>query len=198
MPLRLSASMPEPRLVTLDDIETAVWRELASACSHARHPWRRCVVATVGEDGPEARTMVLRECEPSVQLVALYTDARSPKLEQLSRDARAQIVCWSPELHWQVRLRCDMQVETQGLAVSTRWARVRFSPGAQDYLSHLPPGTDLLPDRPDSPPVHPDAVAHHHFAVLTARVRSIDWLELHETGHRRARFEAGGRAWCTP
>lgn len=75
---------------------------------------------------------------------------------------------------------------------------MRFSPAAQDYLSHLPPGAPLaaLPQMPRGP--HADAVAHHHFAVLTAQVQAIDWLELHAEGHRRASFEAGERAWRSP
>jgi len=195
--------MTDTRLQELNEVEAAVWRELDLAAGQPGHEWRRCVVATTGPDGPEARTMVLRECDAQARLLVLYTDARSPKLQQVALDPRAQIVCWSSALSWQLRLRCYLQVETQGLAVSTRWARVRFSPGAQDYLSHLPPGAVLPPDTPHpalSAPraAHHDAVAHHHFAVLIARVQAVDWLELHAAGHRRARFQGNERAWHTP
>lgn len=179
---------------SLEDIEAAVWHELHRAGGDPAHDWRRCVVATLGPEGPEARTMVLRECDREAAAVVLYTDARSPKLAQLSADPRGQIVCWSPALNWQVRLRVVFGVETEGLGVSARWARVRFSPTAQDYLSHLAPGAPLGAPTPP----HADAVAHHHFAVLTARVRSIDWLALHPEGHQRARFEAGERQWLAP
>ncbi len=193
--------MTDTRLQDLNEVEAAIWRELAQAAGEPRHEWRRCVVATAGPDGPEARTMVLRECDAQARLLVLYTDARSPKLQQVAQDPRAQIVCWSSALNWQLRLRCHLQVETQGLAVSTRWARVRFSPGAQDYLSHLPPGAALQPhaQHPALPrAAHHDAVAHHHFAVLIAQVQAVDWLELHAAGHRRARFEGNERAWRTP
>lgn len=178
----------------LEDLEAAVWHELQQAASEPAHAWRRCVVATTGPDGPEARTMVLRECDPAEGRLVLYTDARSPKRAQLAADPRAQIVCWSPALGWQVRLRVTLSVETEGLGVSTRWARVRFSPAAQDYLSHLPPGAPLA----DGPALHANAVAHHCFAVITAQVHGIDWLALHPNGHRRARLGPGGRAWLTP
>lgn len=179
---------------SLEDLEHDIWRELRQAASDPAHEWRRCVVATVGPDGPEARTMVLRECVSDRAELVLYTDARSPKLAQLAADARVQIVCWSATLGWQVRLRGQAHAETEGLGVSTRWARVRFSPAAQDYLSHLPPGNPV--GAPAS--VHADAVAHHHFAVLVVRVREIDWLALHCDGHRRARLGAGERHWVTP
>lgn len=191
--------MSDPRLNDLSQIEADLWRELALATQQRDHAWRRCVVATAGLDGPEARTMVLRECDPPGRWLALYTDARSPKLKQVVADPRAQIVCWSPVLKWQLRLRCRLQLETEGLAVSTRWARVRFSPGAQDYLSHLPPGAVLEPATPHAQgKPHPDAIEHHHFAVLIAHVQAIDWLELHEAGHRRAVFDGNTSAWRAP
>lgn len=138
--------------------------------------------------------MVLRECDPERAELVLYTDARSPKLAQLAADERVQIVCWSHQLNWQVRLRGKAFAETDGLGVSTRWARVRCSPAAQDYLSHLPPGAPLGA----APGLHADAVAHHHFAVLVVRVQQIDWLALHRDGHRRAQLGASGRRWLVP
>ena len=35
-------------------------------------------------------------------------------------------------------------------------------------------------------------------AVVTAKVRSVDWLELHADGHRRAHFGADGAQWLQP
>jgi hypothetical protein len=66
-----------------------------------------------------------------------------------------------------------------------------LSPAATDYLSPLPPGTPV--DR-----VTPDRASRSHFAVLVAAVESIDWLELHADGHRRARFDASGARWLQP
>lgn len=188
----MNASSPTES--ALREVETAVWRELGRATTDAAHAWRRCVVATTGPDGPDARTMVLRECDAEARTLVLYTDTRSPKCLQLAADPRATIVCWSPVLNWQVRLRVTMMAETEGLGVSTRWVRVRFSPAAQDYLSHQPPGAPLGA----APPPHPDAVAHHHFAVLTAQVLAVDWLELNPAGHRRALFEDGVGRWVAP
>jgi hypothetical protein len=38
-----------------------------------------------------------------------------------------------------------------------------------------------------------------HFALLEAGVQSIDWLELHAQGHRRARFSIDATArWLQP
>jgi pyridoxamine 5'-phosphate oxidase len=84
-----------------------------------------------------------------------------------------------------------LAVQTDGLAVSSRWARLKLSPGAQDYLSALPPGSVL-----------DNAIGARgeraHFALIEATVDSIDWLELHAQGHRRAAFDAAGARWLQP
>ena len=75
--------------------------------------------------------------------------------------------------------------------MSSRWARLKMSPAAHDYLSPLPPGTAV--DRP-----LPERGSRAHFGVVTARIDAIDWLELHADGHRRAAFDAEGRRWLVP
>jgi pyridoxamine 5'-phosphate oxidase len=65
---------------------------------------------------------------------------------------------------------------------------LKLSPAAQDYLSPLAPGVPLTG-------AAAALSARHHFAVITANVMSIDWLELHREGHRRAVFSEQPAAW---
>jgi len=101
------------------------------------------------------------------------------------------VVAWSPELGWQLRMTVRLEVETSGLAVSSRWARLKMTPAAQDYLSPLPPGSPLAHPAPERG-------SREHFALVTARVERIDWLDLATAGHRRAIFEASGARWVQP
>ena len=56
-----------------------------------------------------------------------------------------------------------LAVEDDGLEVSSRWARVKMSPSAQDYLAALPPGTPLSR-------YTPERGTREHFAVIVAQV----------------------------
>jgi hypothetical protein len=85
-----------------------------------------------------------------------------------------------------------MAVQTGGLQVSSRWARLKLTPAAQDYLSPLPPGS------PVAERYEPERATRSHFAVISARVLSTDWLELHADGPRRAQFGADGARWLQP
>ena len=187
--------MGEERLAALDAIEAEVWRQLAAAATtDKKHPWRTPALATVEGDGADARIVILREVEVSERRLRLFTDARAAKVAQLRSHPAGTLVMWSPQLGWQLRCRVQLTLEPPGLATSSRWARIKFSPAAQDYVSPLPPGAPVATPEPPSQ----DAVPREHFAVITAQVLAIDWLELHPQGHRRARFDSAGAAWLQP
>lgn len=192
------------RIEALEAIHAACWHELSQAARQRGHGWRRLALATLApaatqDDAPlpELRTVVLREVQADERLLVFYTDSRSPKVGQLKARPQAAGMVWCPALGWQLRLRLHCAVDTGGLGVSSRWARLKMHPAAQDYLSPLPPGTAL--SGPSEPAPQPDRHDRGHFAVVFARVQAIDWLELHDQGHRRAAFDAEGRGrWLTP
>lgn len=179
----------------LASIRAQIWAELGAAAAAPGHPWRTAVLATAAEDaeaGCDARTVVLREVDAEAQELVFFTDARSPKVGQIAQRAGAVMVMWSAPLGWQLRLAVTLGVETSGLAVSSRWARLKMTPAAQDYLSPLPPGTPL------NHHCEPERGSRGHFAVVTASVRCIDWLTLDPEGQRRAQFDAAGARWLQP
>lgn len=179
------------RLERLEAIEDAVWSELSSAPRERSHGWRVGVLATTDGQSAEARSIVLRDVDAEKRHLVFYVDSRSPKVQQISAFPQGTIVLWSQPLSWQLRLKVHLVVHTTGLAVSSRWARLKMSPGAQDYLSPLPPGSAI-----EAPAT--ERGSREHFGVVTARIDAIDWLELHADGHRRAAFDAGGRRWLVP
>lgn len=184
--------MAAPRATDLAAIEQAVWTELVAAVNNREHAWRHAVLATATEaDGVDARTIVLREASRDARTLTFFTDERSPKVRHIVARPEGKLVLWSGQLGWQLRLSARLEVETAGLAVSSRWARLKMTPGAHDYLSPLPPGSTVE---------HPAPVrgTREYFAVVTAHVLAIDWLELHAEGHRRACFDGGGRRWLAP
>ena len=183
--------MTMPRLDDLSAIHQACWQQLAACTTDKAHPWRVMGLATSAGDVPDLRSVVLREVDPAAQTLMFFTDARSPKVGQITAQPQAMLLAWSPALSWQLRLRVRLAVQTTGLAVSSRWARLKMSPAAQDYLSPLPPGAPLSGH---IPPPTPDRDSRNHFAVVRAVVQQMDWLELRPGGHRRAIFPAVGPA----
>jgi hypothetical protein len=181
------------RLETLASIEHACWRQLSAATQDGAHEWRVMALATVEDGQAQARSVVIRDVSPDERALIFYTDARSPKVAQVNSQPQATLLAWSRSLSWQLRLRVALEVQTNGLEVSSRWAQLKLTPGAQDYLSPLPPGTPI-----ERPSATPERSSREHFAVVCAQVVSLDWLELHAQGHRRAMFDASGARWLQP
>ena len=183
--------MDTGRITDLREVEAAVWRELARAAAEPGHGWRVGVMATMDGTRADARSVVLREWDEATRTLMVYTDARSPKVAQIAAHPQGTLVHWCDKLGWQLRLRVALSVETAGLLVSSRWARLKMTPAAHDYLSPLPPGSPLTHavDTRES---------RSHFAVMSATVQAVDWTELHSEGHRRAIFDEQGARWVAP
>jgi pyridoxamine 5'-phosphate oxidase len=193
--------MSTARLDSLTGIEAALWEQLERAASDKAHAWRWPVLATVHGEFADARTVVLREVEPRTRRIFIYTDARAGKVSQILHHPMGSMVMWSPALGWQLRCRVRLTLEMSGLAATSRWAHVKLSPAAQDYLSPMPPGAVLVPTSAGAPapaPTDAETIQHEYFAVIEAVVEAIDWLELHPQGHRRAVFDAQGPRWVQP
>ena len=188
------------RLSTLAAIKAEVWQQLVLASQDKQHEWRTPVLATVDGDSADARTVILREVDPHQKQLLSFTDDRAGKVAQLLRHPHGSMVMWSRALGWQLRCRVLLSLEMTGLAATSRWAKIKLTPAAQDYLARLPPGAPLNPaelrETPDAPAAGP--LKREYFAVVSAQVLSIDWLELHRSGHRRAVFDDRGARWVQP
>jgi hypothetical protein len=192
------------RLQQLDEIEQSIWSELEScvamrprpepgdsAAAEPQHEWRVAVLATIADGQADARSIVLREVDAAERRLIFYSDARSPKVRQIEASPQGTLIFYSRELGWQLRMKVRLAVETTGLAVSSRWAKLQTSAGAHDYLSVAAPGRPL--DAPLSA-----LGTRGHFAMIEAMAEKVDWLELHADGHRRAVLGAGGSRWVQP
>lgn len=193
--------MGTERLTSLEAVQTEVWRQLALSVRDKSHPWRTPVLATRDGESVDARTVVLREVNADQRQVLFYTDPRAGKVRQLLVQPQAVLVLWSPQLGWQLRARVVLTLQTTGLDVTSRWARVQLSPASQDYLSRRPPGArlaDISTTSKDEGGEMPHPEQDVFFGVITAKITSFDWLELHPQGHRRARFDMEGAYWVQP
>ena len=184
--------MMTTRIDSLTLIETELWQQLELAARRSEHEWRTMALATVVRGEPQVRSVLLREVDAAARELVFFTDARAPKVAQLRAMPIGSLLCWSSRLGWQLRLRVQLDVDASGLQASSRWARLKLTPAAQDYLSPLPPGSPIAQH------YEPQRATREHFAVVTAKVLSLDWLELHADGHRRARFGADGAQWLQP
>ncbi len=177
------------------DIRQQIWKELGRASVDRHHEWRTPVLATAGCDGsPNARTVVLRKVDTNHQTLCFYTDARSAKVSELTKEPKAVLAFWSGRLNWQLRVKVEISVATDGPELQALWQRVQQSASAADYLATEAPGSERTTGFSTAQNLSGD----HHFALLNAQVLQMDWLELGLGAHRRARLSADTWQWLIP
>lgn len=181
-------------LETSQEIRQQIWKELGRASVDRHHAWRTPVLATLGCDGsPNARTVVLRKVDCKQQTLCFYTDARSTKVSELTKEPKAVLAFWSGRLNWQLRVKVEISVATDGPEIQTLWQRVQQSASAADYMAFAAPGTERAEGYSSA-----QTLNDHHFALLNAQVLQMDWLELGRGGHRRASMSADTWQWLVP
>lgn len=170
------------------------WDVLAYGAAHAGSTARLCALATVGPDGgAEARTVALRNVDPTARMLGITTDRRTPKASELVANPRATLLFWVPEHNLQIRARVMIELS--------------HTPEAQGFL-------DAIPERARSvfrvEPVPGSSIAdaddyrhgtQDHFAQITASLREMDLVWLGTPRHRRAVYgvegDWGGQ-WISP
>lgn len=171
-----------------DDLEAILadcWTTLRRAVVDRRHPFRLPTLATTDHGIPDARTVVLRSADPDTWTIACHTDRRSPKFHQLAQHPQCAWVFYDPNARTQLRINTNASLHTDDTIADAAWAASH--PGARDcYRAVRPPSTPA--PGPAAPEPDQTESGRDRFAVVRARVLSIDWLFLHHAGHRRALF----------
>lgn len=194
-----AATTPAPD--SLDGVWDDAWSRLEDAVRRRQHPYRTGVVATLGEDGVDARTVVLRGADRAAGLVRFHTDRRSSKIGQLANDRRVALVFYGDGV--QLRLRGTATVHDDDPDSDAAW-EATSTMSRRCYLTDAAPGTPST--TPTSglsaelaavlrPPLEATHAGRERFAVVSVRVQSLDWLHLAAAGQRRAGFSRNDGDW---
>lgn len=192
----MSADWP---IDSLPELCAFIWDELGRVPDELPHPWRTPGLATVANDGPQVRTVVLRAVGIAERRLYAFSDARAPKARELSADNRAQWLFYDPARRVQLRAHTTVRVHRDDGIARSFWEAVPQA-NRRNYRSARPPGatvTRLESSREEIPESQPA-----QFAVLAASVTELDWLWLADGGHRRARFrwviDSWSGEWLVP
>lgn len=170
---------------SLEELESRLWSELGHSVADPRHPWGLPALATCDGQGPDVRTVVLREVDRTWRRLVAYSDARATKIAQLRANARTAWRFYDPRSRVQLRARGVSLVEHQTDFSRRAWELVPEANRA-NYRTMGVPGA----------PITGPAEGHifapggaENFALIVTTISELDWLWLAPSGHRRALFE---------
>jgi pyridoxine/pyridoxamine 5'-phosphate oxidase len=148
-----------------------------------KHPFRYPSLATIENQCPIQRTVVLRDSKADFELV-IFTDERSNKVRQLRKNPNASLLFYHPKKLMQIKVEGLIKIITSGEDYITYWSKVQGK-SQSDFTTQKAPGT--LIDNPDHVNYKED---DHHFCILELVPKRIEYLQLKRPHHIRARFDS--------
>lgn len=186
----------------LSAFHLAAWDALRLGASPTRSPFTIWQCATLGLDGaPQLRSIVLRGADEASRALSFHTDLRSPKIREISADARVSLVGVDLDSHRQIRVGGTAQVVVDAARVQQMWSAARPHTLIL-YQAPLPPGTPIDAPEQGHVPAQAEGDGFARFALIEIRLQWLELLDLTPNRHRRARFHyepAGWRGqWIAP
>lgn len=176
----------------LDTIEASLWKLLLESVKSFKAPFHTGVVATVHQQQPEVRIVVLRHADAENKKLVFHTDIRSPKVPQLQLQPQMSWLFYDKDIRMQLRLAATAVVHTNDEVVNEAWEQARLA-SRLTYTTSSASGTVL--SEPElinlnRTEVEPEsiAIARRNFCVVETTVQQMDWVFLHHAGNRRALF----------
>lgn len=179
----------------LEETLREAWRLLSRGVADRRSPFHTPSVATVRVDGtPSVRTVVLRACKPENRLIRFHTDARSPKVAEIARNADVAMLFYDAAQKIQIRIEGAARLHRGDALAEECWQASRLQ-SRQCYRVPVAPGSALSDPADAGHELLAEDEARRYFTVVAVEVRVLEWLYLAIAGHRRARFHWSGAEW---
>lgn len=170
-------------LSTLNHVEDWCWTQLARGAADPRSALHWPVVCTAG-DAPSGRVMVLRGFDRAERRLDLFTDRRSPKVTDLTRNPLIECVFFDQRKGLQIRAAGTSVCHFDGDLRNNFLARIPDQRRG-DYGTDPSPGSAIA--SPDDVTID-IAQADDNFCLLQVFITKLDWLHLDRSGHRRAQL----------
>ncbi|MGL4288873.1 MAG: pyridoxamine 5'-phosphate oxidase family protein [Phreatobacter sp.] len=175
----------------------AAWRVVAAGVGDFSAPWHLPTIATVDRHGAaRLRTVVLRGCDPALRQVRFHTDNRSAKAAELAADPRIAVHAYDAGLKLQIQLAGRAAILPADGAGQAAWGGARL--GSRACYGVAPgPGATIASGGAYVLPADEAGIlaGSAHFIAIEITVDRLEWLQLHEAGHRRALFDWTSARW---
>jgi len=176
----------------LQAIEAALWKLLLESVKSFKAPFHTGAVATVFENRPEVRTVVLRHADAEHKKLFFHTDTRSPKISQLQQEPQLSWLFYDKDIRMQLRIAAAAVIHTANDVANEAWEQARLA-SRLTYTTSSASGTILsAPEliNLNQTEVEPVLIttARNNFCVVETTVQEMDWVLLHHAGNRRALF----------
>ena len=177
----------------LPAIDAYLWQLLRQSEKSYKAPFHSGTVATVHEQLPHLRTVILRKVDVATRKLFFHTDIRSPKVEQLKNQPGISWLFYDADLRVQLRMQATATIHYANDVANDAWEHARLS-SRLTYTTSSAAGAVLpSPELIDlnRKEVEPELIkiAWKNFWVVETSVQKMDWMFLNKDGNRRVLFD---------
>ena len=157
---------------------------LSDAVDNSSTLFHTLVVSLFDGKKVSSRVMVLREFDLKKRLMRFHTDYRASKIQQLSENPSVSVIGYDPELKVQIKLGGKIDIHYDDVTQkawegsSNRSKKCYTVKGGSSKKINDPVEYDIQEFDPES--------GYKNFAVLLFSFKSLEYLYLKRSGHRRA------------
>lgn len=189
--------------IELNQIIPDILKRLDDATRSSKTAFHEGYIATINENSPEIRTVVLRRVLLDEEALIFHTDMRSPKVHQIRQNPYLSWLFYDDALRIQVRFKAIAEIHYQNELTQKQWEASRLE-SRKCYLVEPAPSKQIQKVWEGIPDIaHQDLTealvsnGYDNFAVIKTRLITCDWLFLNRKGHKRAVFSKNivGNTW---
>jgi len=162
--------------------------ELINATIKKGHPFKYFTLATLSEQNPRQRTVVLRKVQRGLQMF-FYTDNRSAKVKQIGENPRISALFYDPKKMVQLQIQGRAYISKNPEMLQKIWKSIPEN-ARRDYTTARPPGDKTL---------DPEALEYlgeqNHFCMVEITPERVEYLKLGRPHHLRIEFLKSGETW---
>ncbi|MEQ9299421.1 MAG: pyridoxamine 5'-phosphate oxidase family protein [Cyclobacteriaceae bacterium] len=176
---------------SLTDVLSNVSHELHRGALDRNHPFRFVNLSTLNQQNVNARLVVLRAVQEDLSFI-IFTDKRSQKVADLTKNEAATLLFWHAGKKMQVSITGKAELHNQDALAEEYWSGISIE-GRKAYGSRLAPAETV--ERPEQAHDWPNEIGSEFFSVIVVRPVKMEVLQLHKLSHYRAHFKHHKGEW---
>jgi pyridoxamine 5'-phosphate oxidase len=178
---------------TLTDLEKDCWLRILNGSLRSKDAFHTPAMANTVDGQIHLRTVVLRKVNPQQKTVAIHTDIRSKKWQNLATHKNISLLFYDAAARIQIRLGGEATLHNDDDIANLAWQNTSAN-SRKTYLTEKPPSS--ICEEPSSGliaqfeknnlTIEETEVGKANFGVIKAHINYMEWLWLNSAGHRRA------------
>ena len=182
----------------LKGIYKDIWVSLENAVVDRKSGFHTFTLATIDNDVPDARTVVLRGCDEKNNILSFHTNNNSHKIQDISINNKVSALFYDKDIKIQIRISGIANISNGNTYCKNKWDGMSKQ-SKQCYYQNFNPGESI--DSPGEVKTLLNNGISKNFTIIDIGIIKIDWLHLSSSGHTRAKFNRENKfqgEWIAP